>query len=70
MKLYMVEDVDNPNAVFFYWAENEGEALDEHEAQVNQPDTVNWAASPVWANNSNSKYRGFVINNQEDKNED
>ena len=65
MKLYMVEDVDNPNAVFFYWAENEGEALDEHEAQINQPDIVNWAASPVWANNRQLELRGFVIQGDE-----
>ncbi len=59
MKLYMVEDVDNPNTVFFYWAENEGEALDEHEAQVNQPD-IDWVASPVWASNRQLELRGFV----------
>lgn len=64
MKLYMVEDVDNPNTVFFYWAENEGEALDEHEAQVNQPGLI-WAASPVWASNQDARYRGFVTQGDE-----
>lgn len=64
MKLYMVEDIDNPNAVFFYWAENEGEALDEHEAQVSQPD-IDWAASPVWASNQDARYRGFVTQGDE-----
>lgn len=61
MRLYMVEDVDNPSATFFYWADNEGEALDEHEMQVGQPD-IQWAASAVFANNADKRYRGYVNN--------
>lgn len=61
MRLYMVEEMDNANlGVFFYWAENEGDALDRHETQVLNPD-VEWVASPVFANNLDARYRGFVV---------
>ena len=59
MRLYLVEEVGLYNNDYFYWAENEGDALDEHEAQVNQPD-IEWVASPVWANNRQLELRGFV----------
>lgn len=59
MKLYMVEDVASVDSPIYYWAENEGDALGQHEAQgYNQE--LEWVASPVWANNKDLKYRGFV----------
>lgn len=60
MRLYMVEDVDNPSATFFYWADSEGEALDEHEVQGADPERE-WVASAVFANNADKRYRGYVV---------
>ena len=61
MRLYAVEAVDYPaEPTLYYWAENEGDALDQHEEQGADPERE-WVASPVWANNVNLKYRGYVV---------
>lgn len=62
MKLYLVEEVGVYSDNYFYWAENEGDALDQHEAQGADPD-LEWVASPVWANNKDARYRGYVVDN-------
>lgn len=60
MRLYLVEEVGLYNNDYFYWAENEGDALDEHEKQGADPERE-WVASPVFANNADKRYRGYVV---------
>lgn len=60
MRLYAVEEVGLYSNRYFYWAKDEGDALDQHEAQGANPD-FEWVASPVWANNKDARYRGYVV---------
>lgn len=60
MRLYLVEEVGLYNNDYFYWAKDEGDALDQHEKQGADPERE-WVASPVFANNADLKYRGYVV---------
>lgn len=60
MRLYQVEEVEAYNNNYFYWAENEGDALDQHERQGADPERE-WTASAVFANNQDPAYRGYVV---------
>lgn len=61
MRLYAVEAVDYPaEPTLYYWAENEGDALDQCEAHAPNPE-LDRVASPVWASNEDARYRGYVV---------
>lgn len=62
MRLYQVEEVGLYHNDYFYWAENEGDALDQHEKQGADTE-CEWVASAVFANNADKRYRGYVVNN-------
>lgn len=59
MRLYIVEEHEY-NSRYFYWAENEQDALTKHLAQGHDPD-LDWEADRVWADNYDTKLRGFVV---------
>lgn len=61
MKLYMVERVFGDHETHFYWADNEGDALEQHEKLRGVDDTDDWVATPVWADNDDKRYRGYVV---------
>lgn len=59
MKLYAVEQKESGKNAGYYWAANESDAVNQHRLQTHEG--VALTASPVWANNSNKAYRGYVV---------
>ena len=61
MRLYMLEKINSYENIYFYWAENEGDALDKHEKMTGESE--DWVASAVFADNMEKAYRGYVVDN-------
>lgn len=59
MRLYAVEYRNICASAGYYWAENENDAINEHRRQTGTD--ANLVASAIWANNSDKKYRGYVV---------
>lgn len=59
MRLYQVEEVGLYHNDYFYWAENENDAIDQHRKQTGTGAEL--IASAVWANNKDKAYRGYVV---------
>lgn len=57
-KLFMLEKVGYYDNKYFYWAKDEGEAIDIHEKLTDESD--GWVASQVFANNLEKENHGFV----------
>lgn len=59
MRLYAVEQKYTFANAGYYWAENENDAINEHRKQTGTD--AGLVASAIWANNSDKKYRGYVV---------
>lgn len=60
MRLYFVQELDGNQDTYFYWAKDEGDALDLHEEQGHDM-SRDWVAQPVWTDNKEPACRGYVV---------
>lgn len=63
MRLFILEKIGYYENKYFYWAKDEGEALELHEKLCGESE--HWVASQVFANNLDT-YRGFVEKSKSD----
>lgn len=61
MRLYAVEFKNLGANAGYYWADNENDAINQHRLQTHEAATLE--AYPVWANNRDKAYRGYVVDN-------
>lgn len=61
MRLYMIAQSESMTPIF-YWAQNEEDALDQYQAEYGEEPC---RADMVWANNKDSRYKGYVINDNQ-----